>query len=300
MSAKLTGLIAATPTPMHTDGSLNLEAVEPLGKLLAEVGVTGVFIAGSTGESHSLTVDERIALAEMWSRVAPKYQLKHLVHVGHNCQRDACRLAAHAAEVGADVVSCAAPCYFKPATVGQLVDFCAPIAAAAGGVPFYYYHIPIMTGVALPMAEFLREGKKQMPNLAGMKYTHNDLMQLQEVLRLDDGAFDVLFGHDEMLLAALALGARGAVGTTYNFAAPIYHEVIKQFEAGNFAAARVAQARSVEMIRLFGEFGFLAATKQAVTLLGVDCGPVRPPLPNMDQEQKAAFARMFAELGLGR
>jgi N-acetylneuraminate lyase len=298
MPTKLTGLIAATPTPFHADGSLNLDAVEPLAELLAKAGVAGVFIAGSTGESHSLTVDERIALAERWSKVAPKYKLKHLVHVGHNCQLDACRLAAHAAEIGADAVSCAAPCYFKPSTVEQLVDFCTPIAAAAPSVPFYYYHIPIMTGVALPMADFLRQGKRRMPNLAGMKYTHNDLMQLQEVLRLDGGAFDVLFGHDEMLLAALALGAKGAVGTTYNFAARIYHEVIKQFEAGDFEAARAAQARSVNMIRRFGEFGFLAATKQAMKLLGVDCGPVRPPLPNMNDSQQAAFAGLVAELGL--
>ena len=296
MPAKLTGLIAATPTPFHADGSLNLDAVEPLAELLAKSGVAGVFIAGSTGESHSLTVDERIALTEMWSRVAPQHKLKHLVHVGHNCQLDACRLAAHAAEVGADAVSCAAPCYFKPATVEQLVDFCAPIAAAAPSVPFYYYHIPMMTGVALPMADFLREGKRRMPTLAGMKYTHNDLMQFQEVVRLEGGAFDVLFGHDEMLLAALALGARGAVGTTYNFAAPIYHEVIERYEAGDFEAARAAQARSVRMIRQFGEFGFLAATKQAMKLLGVDCGPVRPPLPNMDDTQKGIFAALFAEL----
>jgi N-acetylneuraminate lyase len=108
----------------------------------------------------------------------------------------------------------------------------------------------------------------------------------------------VLFGHDEMLLAALALGAKGAVGTTYNFAARIYHEVIKQFEAGDFEAARAAQARSVNMIRRFGEFGFLAATKQAMKLLGVDCGPVRPPLPNMNDSQQAAFAGLVAELGL--
>jgi N-acetylneuraminate lyase len=298
MHQKFTGLIAATPTPFYADGTLNLEAVAPLAKLLAAAKVAGVFIAGSTGESHSLTVDERIALAESWRKPAREHKLALLVHVGHNCQLDACRLAAHAAQIGADAVSCAAPCYFKPQTVGQLVEFCAPIAAAAAPLPFYYYHIPMMTGVALPMAEFLREGKRRMPNLVGMKYTYHDLMQFQECTRLEGGAFDVLFGHDEMLLAALALGARGAVGTTYNFAAPIYHEVIKQFEAGNLEAARTAQARSVRMIRQFGEFGFLAATKYAIALQGVDCGPVRAPLPNMNDAQKEALGKLLAELEL--
>ncbi|MEQ8784883.1 MAG: dihydrodipicolinate synthase family protein [Pirellulaceae bacterium] len=295
MPAKITGLVAATPTPLHADGSLNLDAVEPMAALLARQGVAGVFVAGSTGECHSLTVEERLALTEAWAPAAKEHRLKFMVHVGHNCQLDACRLAAHAAEHGVDVVSCTAPTYFKPPAVRQLVEFCTPIAAAAGKTPFYYYHIPMLTGVALSMPEFLRLGSPEMPNLAGMKFTYNDLMQLQECLRLDDGKYDVLFGHDEMLLAALALGARGAVGTTYCFAASIYLEVIDRFAAGDFEAARAAQARSVRMIRAFAEFGFLAATKQAMTQLGVACGPVRAPLPNMSDEQVNAFRACFAE-----
>lgn len=298
MHKKITGLVAATPTPFHGDGSLNLDAVEPMAQLLARRGVAGVFIAGSTGECHSLTVQERCALTERWAPAAKQNNLTLMVHVGHNCQLDASRLAAHAAEYEADVVSCTAPTYFKPQTVAQLVDFCTPIAAAAGATPFFYYHIPMLTGVALPMPEFLRVGRQAMPNLAGMKFTFNDLMQLQECLQFDGGAFDVLFGHDEMLLAALALGVQGAVGTTYCFAPAIYLEIIESFASGDLSGARDAQRRSIEMIRAFAEFGFLAATKQALAELGVACGPVRPPLPNMNAEQVEKFRVCFAELGL--
>lgn len=295
MHNKITGLVAATPTPFSTDGSLHLEAIAPMAELLAGQGVAGVFVAGSTGESHSLTIQERMSLVEEWAQLARPHKLTFMVHVGHNCQLDACRLAAHAAQHGADCVSCAAPSYFKPETVEQLVDFCAPVAEAAGETPFYYYHIPKLTGVSLSMPEFLRLGAPAMPNLAGMKFTHTDLMQLQECLRLADGRYDVLFGHDEMLLAGLALGVQGAVGTTYCFAAPIYLEVIEKFAAGDLSAARAAQARAVQMIRAFAEFGFLAATKQAMTELGVPCGPVRPPLPNLSDQQSRSFHAYFAE-----
>src|ERR1700739_2720975 len=97
-----------------------------------------------------------------------------------------------------------APSYFKPQTVDDLLDFCAAIAAAAPALPFYFYHIPGMTGVSLSMPDFLRRSKERLPTLAGLKFTHNDLMMLQECLAVNDGEFDVVYGSDESLLAGLA------------------------------------------------------------------------------------------------
>ena len=94
----------------------------------------------------------------------------------------------------------------------MLVECCAEIAAAAPRLPFYYYHIPIMTGVAVPMTTFLTEAARRIPNLAGLKYTANTLHEYQECVALDGGRFDVLFGFDELLLPSLAVGAAGAVG----------------------------------------------------------------------------------------
>ncbi len=196
MYPRLTGLIAATHTPMFPDGSLNLAIVEKQAEHLAAAGVRGVFPGGSTGESHSLTVEERLALARRWTEVGKRCGLTVVVHVGHNCQADARALAAQAQQVGADAVAALAPSYFKPAGVDALLDFLAPIAAAAPGLPFYYYDIPAMTAVSLPTVEVLERGTVRIPNLAGLKFTNSDLMQLQECLRLRDGAFDVLFGYD--------------------------------------------------------------------------------------------------------
>ena len=142
----------------------------------------GVFVAGTTGEFASLTVDERKALCERWVHVAGD-RMRVAVHVGHNCLADAIELAAHARQAGVAAVAVAPPSYFKPATILDLVDFCVPIAAEVEPLPFYYYHIPSMTGVRLPMAEFLHEARFRIPNLRGLKFSHDDLVDLQGCVR---------------------------------------------------------------------------------------------------------------------
>jgi N-acetylneuraminate lyase len=161
------------------------------------------------------------------------------------------------------------------------------VAAAAPALPFYYYDIPHMTGVALPMGQFLEQARTRIPTLAGLKFTNNDLMQLQCCLRAAGRELDVLFGFDEMLLPALALGANGAVGSTYNFAAPVYHRVIKAFAAGDLTAARAEQLRSVRLIEIVNRYGFMGATKTVMQMLGVEVGPPRLPLARLSGERIA-------------
>lgn len=294
----LTGLVAAPHTPMQPDGALHLEAVVAQAEGLIVNGVTGAFICGSTGESHSLTVAERQRVAEAWRQAIGKRPLKLIVHAGHNAIGDAQALAAHAADIGADAVSVMAPSYFKPGSVSSLVDFCAPVAAAAAQLPFYFYDIPSMTGVNLPMPEFLEEASKRIPNLAGLKYTSSNFMALQECLALQDGRFNLLFGSDEVLLAALVLGAHGAVGSTYNYAAPLYQRLLAAFEAGDLNAARALQLQSVKLVRILCEYGVLAAGKALMGAVGVECGPVRPPNLALSLEQIRVLRRRVQELGI--
>src|SRR5262249_2255145 len=158
----------------------------------------------------------------------------------------------------AAAIAVMAPNFFKP-SLDDLIAYCAEIAAAAPNTPFYYYDIPTMTGVSMPTARFLEQAAKSIPTLHGVKFTNNDLMTLQECLALQ--SCDIVFGYDELLLAGLALGVKGAVGSTYNFAAPLYHRLINAFERGDLVAARQAQLQSVRMIRTLQEFGFSRASK---------------------------------------
>ncbi len=296
-SLKLNGLVAATHTPFHPDGSLNLAVVEKQAEHLLRNQVSTAFIGGSTGESHSLNVDERLALTTRWMEVVRGAPLRVVVHVGSNCLTDAATLARHAERSGAVAVAALSPSYFKPKNVETLVACASQIASAAPGTPFYFYDIPVLTGVSLSMPDFLVQGHEAIPNLAGLKFTNPDLMAYQCCLRANQGAFDVPWGCDEILLAALAMGATGAVGSTYNFAAPIYSRLIAAFAGGDLQAARSEQFRAVQMIQILVRYGFIAATKSVMGMLGINVGPARLPHAPITSEQSSALQADLESVG---
>lgn len=292
-----TGLIAATFTPFHPDGSLNLSAVESQAHWLQSVGIRAVFVNGTTGEGPSLTVEERKNVARRWCEIARGTNLQVLVHVGGECLQDCVELARHAQQVGASAISCFAPSYYKPYSVSGLAAFCRAVADAAPGLPFYYYHIPGRTGVTIPVSDLLHEAADKVPTLAGAKFSHGDLVDLLRCLRFQDGRFNMLFGLDEMLLPALALGVRGAVGTNYNYASGLYLRLWQAVAENEWETARGLQAQANELIGLLARFGFLQAAKRVMAILGVDCGPVRPPLAELDGDAERMLRRELDRIG---
>jgi N-acetylneuraminate lyase len=296
-SQRLHGLVAATHTPFHADGSLNLAIVEQQAALMLRWEVGAVFIGGTTGESSSLTVDERRALAQRWMEVARGTKLRVVVHVGANCLADARVLATQAQQLGAAAIAALAPSYFKPRSIDTLIACCAEIAGAAPELPFYYYDIPALTGFSLPMVEFLEKAPAHLPTLAGLKFTNPDLLTYQYCLRAGGGAWDVPFGFDEHLLGALAMGARGAVGSGFNFAAPIYHRLLAAFARGDLAAAREEQFRGVRLIQLLASLGYMGAAKATMPMLGVEVGPARLPNTNLTPEQTATLRGELERMG---
>ena len=300
MTPPLHGLVAATHTPFHADGTLDLAGVERQAERLAADGVAAVFVGGTTGESHSLTAGERLALAERWADVVRGAGLRLVVHVGANALGDATAFAAQAATLGADAISALAPTHFKPASLELLVEWCAAVAAAAPGTPFYYYDIPGLTGVRFPPAAFLAAAAERIPTLAGIKVSNPDLVAYQQCLHLPragGGRFDLPWGTDECLLAALVLGAKGGVGSSYNFAAPLYRRLIAAFGRGDLAAAREEQWRSVRLIALLAGFGYLAAAKATMGFLGCEVGPARPPHANLTPSDRDRLRAGLEELG---
>lgn len=214
---KLSGLIPAVFTPFDKTGAINFSQIQPYADKLIAEGAYGVFVCGSTGECTSMTVAERKSVLEAWTK-AVAGRILIIAHVGGTCQADCIELARHAAGLGGvDAVGTVAPFYLKPGSVEELVAFYKPIAAACAPLPFYAYHIPSMTGINLPMIDFLKNGSKEIPNLNGIKFTSNNFMEMIECIRFDGGRFDILNGFDEMLLCGMAVGARGGVGSTYNY-----------------------------------------------------------------------------------
>ena len=292
----LSGFIAATYTPMHADRTLNLEAIEAYAEHLVAEGVTGVFVGGTTGESMSLTVEERILVVERWKTALPE-GFPLIAHVGHTCLADCKRMAAHAQRAGVHAIAAVGPFFFKPKDVEDLVAFCLEIAETAEELPFYYYHIPPLTGITFPMRAFLEAAADRIPTLVGIKYSADDLYDFGRCVDFQDGRYTMLFGRDEALLGALAVGAAGAVGSTYNFATTLYRRLLDAHRAGDLATARDAQRDARLLVERLLSFDAISAGKAIMGMLGIDCGPVRPPLRSLAPSDVDALREALDEIG---
>jgi len=288
MTTSLTGLIAAPFTAFHSDGSLNLETIPRQAAMLAHNKVSGAFICGTTGEGSSMTIKERLQIAEIWKKSAPP-ELKIIVHVGCLNLGDCQELANHAQALGVTAIASIGPSFYKPPRAQELVAWCREVAQGAPNLPFYYYHMPAMTAVDIPATDFLSNENGQIPTLRGIKFTHEDLVDFGQANAFENNRFDVLFGRDEILLEGLRLGATGAVGSTYNYAAPIFNRLMAAFAAGKLNEAEQAQAQAVKFIDVLQKYGGLAAGKSIMKLIGIDCGPVRLPLRALDSTEETGL-----------
>ena len=273
---KFKGLIAAACTPFNEDCSLNLERIPSLTDYLVSQNLAGLFVCGTTGEGYSMTTSENLQVASEFVK-AGAGRIPVIVHVGSQSVKEAEELAAHAQSIGADAIAAVAPSYARPANIETLVECMRQISSAAPQLPFYYYHIPALSRADFSMYDFLVQAEKCIPALAGIKFTHENIMDFQLSLNYCPKRFQLLFGRDEMLLAGLAAGTTGAVGSTYNFAAPLFNKLIKAFSAGNLSEAQEYQLKAQKMIQLFKKYGGAGAVKLIMSLIGIDVGPTRLP-----------------------
>jgi N-acetylneuraminate lyase len=294
----LQGLISAPFAPLNDQGELNVDIIPAYYSFLKQNGITGAFINGSTGEGVSLTLNEKKQVTEAWATATnhdPDFKVMALL--GGTCIADCIDLAKHAAQVGLYGVSLTAPFYFKPANAQMLAKVCAAVAASVPNMPVYYYHIPVLTGVNIPMIDLLKALDGSVANFAGIKYTHEDFMDFQSCLTYQNGKYDMLWGRDENMLSALALGTKGAVGSTFNYAAPLYHALIDAFNNNELDKAQRLQQQSIDMIRLLGKYGGISVGKAYMKLVGLNLGEFRLPIANMSKQQFESFKLDVSEVG---
>lgn len=285
----LSGLVAAAFTPFQQDGRLNLSQINRLAQLYRANRLGGVFINGTTGEFASLNFVEQQQLIEVWQ--SEKETLPVGVMLGGTCLKDMQALARFSAEKEMDAVAMLSPYYFRPKTVEILVDVVSEVAATVPHLPFYYYHIPSMAGGNFYMRDFLALAADRIPNLAGIKFTHSDIMDFQAAVQFQNGRYDLLWGTDEALLSGWVAGARGAIGSTYNYAAPLYHDILKAIDTGDLERARQLQSKSVDFVQLLFKYGGAATGKAIMALIGQDCGPVRSPLAPLSATEVKALEK---------
>jgi dihydrodipicolinate synthase/N-acetylneuraminate lyase len=275
----LRGAIAAAVTPL-TDGGGDLDegAVGPLTRFLAEGGIDGALVCGTTGEGILLSAPERVRVAERFVEARPDgFQVA--IHAGAQSTADTVALATHAKEIGADAVAVIAPPYFpldEPALLGHL----RAAAEACGPLPFYVYEFAGRSGYAIPVPviERLRE---TAPNLAGLKVSDTPWSAI-EPYALE--GLDLFVGSEPLVLEALEHGADGAVSGL----ATAFPEIVAALVHDRDATA----GEHVSTLRtLLGPIPFHAALKEILVARGVPIrADVRPPLRRLTpQEREIAF-----------
>ncbi|TMR15305.1 hypothetical protein ETD86_27575 [Nonomuraea turkmeniaca] len=292
-------LLTAVFTPFDEAGGLALDIVAKQADALVAWGSPAAFVGGTAGEGASLSTAERMALVERWCEVAAG-RLDVLVHVGHASVTEAGRLAAHAESSGVKAISAVAPYFHRPNTVAALVDACAAIADAAPTLPFTYYHIPSATGVNLRASDVLLAARERIPTFAGVKFAHNDMVDLQRCLHLAGGEQEIYVGVAKLVLAAWQWGARAAIGSVYNFAGPLFRQMLDHAAKGDLAAAQRLQLQAQQVIEIAGRYGGeLAGFKALGSLFAVDCGPCRQPLVSPGSHELAGLRAEVTRLGFG-
>ncbi|MEJ5198125.1 MAG: dihydrodipicolinate synthase family protein [Anaerolineae bacterium] len=293
---KITGILPALLTAFDEEGNVNLKAMYELIEWHIAQGVSGFYILGSTGEGLLLSEAERRAVAEGVVRQV-RGRVPVIVHVGAMTTQMACSLAAHAEEIGADATSAIPPFYYNVGPEGVKQHYLR--IARASNLPFYIYNIPGTTGVNVEL-NTVRELLAAAPTLRGMKYTSYDFYTMRKFIELEGGRLNVISGPDEMMIAAQAMGADGAIGTTENILPRLFVQAYDAFHAGDVARAQDLQAKINRVVNVFLSFPSHAAVKEIMRLLGFDLGAPRPPLLPLTDQQRGRLREMLEEIGFFR
>lgn len=289
----LEGIFPALLTPFDGRNVVDHEALGRLVDALVKRGVQGFYVCGSTGEAFLLSLEERKAVLETVVK-ANGGRAAVICHVGAIGTDLSLELARHAAGAGVDAISSIPPFYYK-FSPDEVAGFYLDLAEGAG-VPVIPYNFPALSGVTL--TKELMGRLRSHPLIVGVKFTSNDLFQLEQMKR-EDPELLVFNGFDEIFLAGLSMGADGAIGSTFNFMPEKFLAIRAAFAAGDMGRARAEQAVANEVIQaLIGTGKLLAAQKYLVELQGIPFGGCRKPFVGLTEADRASL-RAVAERCLG-
>lgn len=280
------GFWPALITPYTPDDRINTPMIGRLVDYHLAKGVSGFYICGSTGEGVFQSVAERRTVAEaVLERVAGRVPV--IVHVGAAQVNAAAELAAHAQSIGAAGVSSIVPPVVYDGR--GVVPYFARVAAAAPRLPF----LPYLFGYARDAVALMHD-LAHIPNLAGTKYTAPNMYEMSQIVRFRSEGWTVFSGMDEQALLGLMYGAAGMIGSTLNFMPGAYREIYTRYQAGDHAGAMEVQRRANAVTETLIGAGFVGAFREAMCMLGFDCGAPRLPNLPLAEGRRAALHEALA------
>jgi N-acetylneuraminate lyase len=289
------GIIPALLTPLNEAGTaVNHATLRQLVEFHIQRGVTGFFVCGGSGEGLLLTAEERQAVLETVVAAVDR-RVSVIAHVGALDTAAAQHLAAHAASLKVDAVAAVPPFYFR-VDEAALFDHYRLIADAAAGTPVYLYNIPSATGVEITAATMAK--LITIPAVRGIKYTSSNFYDMRNIIELASQELTVLSGSDEVCIAGLAMGAHGAIGSTYNVMPATFAALYQAFRASDLADAQALQFRANRVIKALLSVPLIAGLKVILSSWGYDCGGPRRPQRPITADERARLLDAVAAAGL--
>jgi len=285
------GAWPALLTPTAADGGVNVAVLRELAGYLVGKQVGGLYLCGSTGEGLYLSTDERKLVTETVIAEA-KGRVPVIVHVGSVTTRDAVALAKHARQCGVSGISSVLPT-LTPDLQSVYLHY-QTITAAAPDLPFF----PYLFGARTDASTLMRELLARIPNLGGAKYTGPDMFEIRKLLDMPGPkGWTIFSGMDEQCVFAAMFGARSNIGSTLNAMPGVYREIHRCVETGEWQRAVELQVKVNRVTSVLISFGFPGALREAMRLIGFDCGDPRRPLLPLPAEKREALHEQLEREG---
>lgn len=289
------GAGVAIVTPMYEDGRVNYDKLEELLEFQISNGTDAIIICGTTGESSTLTHGEHLKTIKFAVDTVKK-RVPVIAGTGSNCTETAVMLSREAASYGADALLVVTP-YYNKATQKGLIAHYTTVAQAVPDTPIIMYNVPSRTGCNIQPATAVALAKN-VKNIVGVKAASGDLSQIALTMSMADGCLELYSGNDDQVLPVLSLGGQGVISVLSNVAPRQTHDMVMKFLNGDVEGATKMQLKAIPLIKaLFSEVNPIPV-KTALNLMGMEVGPLRMPLCEMEEVNKEKLAEAMRNFGI--
>jgi len=286
----LSGVVPASVTPFDEQGKVDAQALLRLLRWNMAQGAESFFIGGSSAECFLLTYGERV---QMFMAAAElKDEVFLTAHVGAIGTDEAVGFAREAAALGFDAIAATPPFYYGFGS-REVYAYYADIAQAAG-MPVLIYNFPGNTHRPFNLSDPVTQKLFMSDFILGVKHTNQEVYQLERIRALNPG-LTLMNGFDETMVAGLALGAAGNIGSTFNFMFPHYRRIYDLFRAGRIDEARALQVKANNIMAALCDVGLIPAIKWVLNDMGVPVGEPRRPFIPITEEQGRRLKAVLEE-----
>ena len=289
------GAGVAIVTPMYEDGKVNYDKLEELLEYQIANSTDAIIICGTTGESSTMTHGEHLKTIKFAIDKVNK-RVPVIAGTGSNCTDTAIMMSKEAASYGADALLVVTPYYNKATQKGLIAHYTA-IAEAVPETPIIMYNVPSRTGCNI-LPETAVKLAKEVDNIVAIKAATGNLSQESKTMMLAEGCLDMYSGEDGLIVPLMSIGAKGVISVLSNVAPKQTHDICAEFFAGNIEKSRQLQFEALELVdALFSEVNPIPV-KTALNLMGMEVGPLRMPLCEMEEANLNKLKTALKNYGL--